>query len=317
MKRLILFTVLALALAFSQALAAEEFGVYVRAAEDIGMTFDEAVSALEAALPQAGWRVLASYPAGVPEGCRFRAHNIVIHSDEYAAKIMAHGPLSAFALPLRVGLYQDEKGLAAAFVNPASINRTVLGDGVEKELSAQTMDALAGAIAGALKVKGVKKQIGEVRTAGRVGGMGGGDFTDKVEVIHEGGDFEAVSAKVKEGILANRDGWTLAYSLPLAGSEAVIYGVTRTSTEARAFDIAGERRESKANSCPGIDHAPAFPIEVVVLKDSGGVKAVTLDEMYRMKLYFEDAGNWAFFKNMGMPGELEEEIKRMSGWKLR
>jgi hypothetical protein len=30
--------------------------------------------------------------------------------------------------------------------------------------------------------------------------------------------------------------------------------------------------------------------------------------MYRMKMYFEDAGKWAFMKNMGMPGSIEEEI---------
>ena len=30
--------------------------------------------------------------------------------------------------------------------------------------------------------------------------------------------------------------------------------------------------------------------------------------MYRMKLYFEDAGKWAFMKNMGMPGSIQDEV---------
>jgi hypothetical protein len=30
--------------------------------------------------------------------------------------------------------------------------------------------------------------------------------------------------------------------------------------------------------------------------------------MYRMKMYFEDAGKWAFMKNMGMPGSIADEI---------
>jgi len=34
--------------------------------------------------------------------------------------------------------------------------------------------------------------------------------------------------------------------------------------------------------------------------------------MYRMKMYFEDAGMWAFMKNMSMPGEIEDEIVKMS-----
>jgi hypothetical protein len=31
--------------------------------------------------------------------------------------------------------------------------------------------------------------------------------------------------------------------------------------------------------------------------------------MYRMKMYFEDAGKIAFAKNMGMPGSIERSIK--------
>ena len=30
-----------------------------------------------------------------------------------------------------------------------------------------------------------------------------------------------------------------------------------------------------------------------------------------MKVYFEDAGKWAFMKNMGMPGQIEKEIIEM------
>jgi hypothetical protein len=27
-----------------------------------------------------------------------------------------------------------------------------------------------------------------------------------------------------------------------------------------------------------------------------------------MKMYFEDAGKWAFMKNMGMPGSIHDEL---------
>lgn len=30
--------------------------------------------------------------------------------------------------------------------------------------------------------------------------------------------------------------------------------------------------------------------------------------MYRMQMYFEDAGKWAFMKNMGMPGSIQDEL---------
>ena len=37
-------------------------------------------------------------------------------------------------------------------------------------------------------------------------------------------------------------------------------------------------------------------------------KGSFVDSMYRMKMYFEDAGKWAFMKNMGMPGSIADEI---------
>ncbi|MBI4690683.1 MAG: hypothetical protein HY754_10540 [Nitrospirae bacterium] len=61
----------------------------------------------------------------------------------------------------------------------------------------------------------------------------------------------------------------------------------------------------------------AFPIEVIVYREDGMVKVATLDEMYRMKVYFEDAGKWAFMKNMGMPGAIEKEITEMAVSKLK
>jgi hypothetical protein len=53
------------------------------------------------------------------------------------------------------------------------------------------------------------------------------------------------------------------------------------------------------------------------LRERGMVKVVTLHEMYRMKVYFQDAGNWAFIKNMRMPGQIEEEIIEISSSRLK
>lgn len=294
---------------------AAEYGVYVKAVERAEGTFDEVVGNTEEALRSSGWEVLASYESGVEEKCGMRAHTIVAHSGNYAKKIIAHGPNAAFALPLRVGVYEDELGIHVDFVNPVSINRTVLGDDVEEELSVDTMEALASAISSNVAGKAVKEQTGQLREKGRVGGMGGGDFEKKVETIHEGTDFETVKESVRESIASNELGWKLVYTLPLDG--LVVYGVAKAETEARAFHIAGEKRESKTLRCPGLDHAPAFPIEVVVYSERDSATVVILDEMYRMKLYFEDAGKWVFMKNMTMPGTIEDEVVEVSTSRLR
>ena len=89
------------------------------------------------------------------------------------------------------------------------------------------------------------------------------------------------------------------------------------TTEAKAYEIAGAKRKKKGFRCPGLDHAAAFPIEIVVMQDGEKVKVAILDEMYRMKVFFEDAGMLAFAKNMAMPGRIEDEIRRMALLKLK
>jgi hypothetical protein len=46
----------------------------------------------------------------------------------------------------------------------------------------------------------------------------------------------------------------------------------------------------------------------LVLVVGGAVHVRSVDAMYRMKMFFEDAGKWAFMKNMGMPGSIQDEI---------
>ena len=43
-------------------------------------------------------------------------------------------------------------------------------------------------------------------------------------------------------------------------------------------------------------------------REGEAVHTRIVDSMYRMKMFFEDAGKWAFMKNMGMPGSIKEEI---------
>ena len=147
--------------------------------------------------------------------------------------------------------------------------------------------------------------------------MGGGNFTSKVEEVYIAADdtdstLEKVTGSVEKGVLNNEKGWQLIYTYDLSKYGAVIFGVAKSKMEKRAFTIAGEKRSSGSYKFPGTDHGAAFPVEVIVYKDDGRVKVVTLDGMYRMKLYFEDAGMWAFMKNMRMPGQIEDEIVKMS-----
>lgn len=321
MKKIFFFVSALLMLALFSGAHAADYGMYVKVSENVEGPFEGTVKNIEDALVRNGWQVLASYSASVPGECRFRAHTIVAHSVKYAEQILSNGPRAAFALPVRISIFEDERGINTSFTNPASLNRTVLGNQTAADLSKATMNRLSEILASAAKGRVVNAQIGEIRNSGRVGGMGGGNFNDKIVEIYNkkdaGNAFQETALNVREGILSNKKNWKLIYTLELQDVPAVIYGVNKPETEARAYKIAGEKRESKNNACPGIDHASALPIEVIVYKESGMVKVVTLDEMYRMKVYFEDAGMWAFMKNMKMPGEIEAEIVEMSGSQLK
>ncbi len=310
-----IFMVLTLFLLASVSIAGE-YGVYVKVIEKAKGSFDEVSSNVEAALKSAGWEVLAAYNTGVPDGCKFRSRVIVFSSPAYAKSIMSTGVKAAFSLPLRAGIYEDESGINVAVVNPASINRTVIHETKLNDLSLSSINSVVDAIAKAVPGNIVKKQIGEVRSKGSVGGMGGGDFLDKIVEIYAAQDnadaaFKSISEKVKKGILGNEKNWKLIYAYDLSAHNAMIFGLTEAKMEGRAFRIAGEKRASDSYKFPGIDHNTAFPIEVIVYKDDNRIKVVTLDGMYRMKVYFEDAGKWAFMKNMGMPGQIEKEIIEM------
>jgi uncharacterized protein (DUF302 family) len=312
MKTMML-TILVLLFTVSPIHAAEKFGVYIKIIEKAQGSFDEVSSSVESALKKGGWDILGSHDTGVPEKCGFRSRVISFSSEEYAATILKNDVKAAFALPLRAGIYEDDKGINIVFVNPSSINRTIIDETGMDEFSLAAASSIGVTISGSVKGNVVNEQAGQIRKKGKIGGMGGGDFLNKIDEIRsfsESADstIRQIAEKVKSGILRNDMDWKLVYSYDLADRGAVIYGTTRKATEGKAFSIAGEKRKSDSNNCPGIDHAAAFPIEVVVYKDGGQVKVVLIDGMYRMKMYFEDAGKWAFMKNMTMPGKIEKEI---------
>jgi uncharacterized protein (DUF302 family) len=299
------------------AIAGEQYGTFVKVTENASGSFDAVSKAVESGLQKAGWEVLGTYDTGVPEGCNFRSRVVIFSSKDYAASIIKNGMKASFALPLRAGIYEDETGINVAVINPASINRTIIDETKLDDFSSSAAKTIVDVISEAVPGTVVKKQIGEIRSKGRISGMGGGDFISKIKEIYIVKDdtdatLKKVAEGVKNGILNNTKGWKLTYTYNISDHGAIIFGVTNTMMERRSFTIAGEKRSSSSSKFPGIDHGASFPIEVVVYKDSGAVKVVTLDGMYRMKLYFEDAGMWAFMKNMSMPGEIEDEIVEMS-----
>jgi hypothetical protein len=147
-----------------------------------------------------------------------------------------------------------------------------------------------------------------------MGVMAGGPFAEKVndEAVVGGHDLKAVAEKVRQGLARPGGKWglRLAYELELPEQQTVIFGSSGSPMDSQSFSIvrAGADDARDSFQCPGLAHAAAYPIEIVVTQDGDAVKVRLVDVMYRMKMYFEDAGKWAFMKNMGMPGSIHEEL---------
>jgi len=104
--------------------------------------------------------------------------------------------------------------------------------------------------------------------------------------------------------------WKIISKIKSPNNNAILLGITRPRTEAVSFNIAGASREDEINKCPGIDHVPAYPIEVLLIQEGNKINVYTQREMHRMDMYFWDAGMAAFMDHMSMPAVLDESIKK-------
>jgi hypothetical protein len=304
----------------ARAAATAESGVYEYVLESARGPVDEAARSLAVAFAAAGWRVLARTEAGAPEGCRFRAEVLAVVDLDYAGRLMkANRKTGPFAVVDRVNVFEDEAGVHVAVLNAESINRTVLmEDEAYAALSREHVDALRALVTATVAGRVTDREFGEKRSRGYIGKtmgvMAGGLFADKVkdEAVVESGDWRSVADRVRRGLERPGGKWGLhlVYELALPEQETVILGSTGSAVESKSFSIVGAGADGARDSfqCPGLAHAAAYPIEVVVTKEGDGVKVRLADVMYRMKMFFEDAGKWAFMKNMGMPGSIHDEI---------
>jgi len=125
-----------------------------------------------------------------------------------------------------------------------------------------------------------------------------------------------VARRLHDGLArqAGAGEWKLrpAFLEDLAPRDIVVLGITGEPMEAKSFDIVGAGADAsrRVMACPGIDHAASYPLELVLVQEDQTVHIQVVDEMFRMKMYFEDAGMMAFARNMGMPGSLGGELRQ-------
>ena len=314
------YTLVALAFVLISHASEKEYGVYefvVRKAEG---TLDQATARLHESAAKSGWHVVATVDAGKMAECAYSARVLILFDSSYAKRIMEANPgTGPFAVLDRINLFEDEEGMHVSVVNPNSLNRTVLLDDAKYEPLAEThLQALRAMIVSAIKGEESRKQYGEIRDKGYVGKtmgvVAGGPFNDKIEeeFVVAGSPPEEVAARVERALSGAGKEWgtRCVFDLPIPACQMNILGISGTPLDTKSFEIVGSGDDGDRDNfkCPGLAHAGAYPFEIVVVKEGNDCKIRMVTPMFRMKMFFEDAGKWAFMKHMGMPGSMAGEV---------
>ena len=298
--------------------------VYLRLAEGLTQSFEAVSETLEGALADAGWNVLSTMDCGVVEDrCDFASRVIVAYTDAHRARLMPYGNHAAYALPIRFVIYQDENGIGIGSTNPMNLNRTIVDEETEPEHWADIAADIRSVVAAAFPENLTDTEYGQRRGNARIGRtfgiMAGGKFTDKFKDVltrPAGGDDAAgIAGRIFNELSSVQGDWEWGirpvYVIDLPENDMALVGVTGLAVEARSAGIVrhGGMDDREDMACPGIDHTAAYPIEVVVQVVDGELQIRLVDVMFRMKMFYEDAGKMSFARNMGMPGSIEDEIK--------
>ena len=279
---------------------------------DINTALANATQLLEGA----GMNVLSSFEAGQATECSFGARVISFVDPSMVDQLITLDAKTApYSIVDRVVLYSDEQGGHIAFVNPQSIYRTVFQDKKEAwDLAGEHRNRVR-----ALFGTTDSHQYGQKRDKGLInrtmGVMAGGPFEGKIETLYTipNATLASVASRIEQNFNSGEGKWELeaSYRYDLNSIDATIFGIAGREMEAKSFSIVGAGSDSARDDfeCPGTAYAAAYPLEIIALQVGTDVEIQLVSAMFRMKMYFEDAGKWAFMKNMGMPGSLTSEIK--------
>jgi hypothetical protein len=276
---------------------------------------------------------------------KFKAKLIILSNDYYTEMLTSFDQKYLVAGFFRIGLFQTQSGTQIVIADPETINRIICNDAedakyteiIEKtipfrtelisllhttELSEKTETALEPIRSDKFLKKG-KKDMPMM-----VGKMTFFQNDKQFPVIYtkEKSTVEAVKTELISNLTKFNPEesdidyhwtkspedleWDVVGEISSADGNATLLGIMRDRTSALSFHIAGMKRETEENTSPGIDHVCAYPIEVLIMQDGENVIVRSQREMFRMDMYFWDAGKWAFMKFMNMPKNLDKSVKK-------
>ena len=326
MKELFSFLIISGLLTFS---FGADHGMYMLTNKNIKGDYSKICDQVKDVIKSKGFRILADRDITTPDRVK--------KDQKYLAASM-----------LRVGVHETNEGIQVIIADPETINRIIFNDLKDDQYNKivkstilyknKIIDALHSLKLGTNvnEAREPKRSTDDLRDASKDMIMMVGDMTffedeDQFPEIYSQKNDVSVEGleKLKQKLYANIKSftpnqedkdyrwskdlkedlkWKVVGEVYSPDKKAILFGLTRNQTEGVSFYIVGD--ETKENSCPGLDHLTAYPIEVLLMIKGDKIVVHTPREMLRMDMYFWDAGMAAFTNHMSMPGILDESIYR-------
>ncbi len=331
--------VLGLALAImgwcANALASQKYGVFERILDASG-SFAQTNQALEKSIAASHLVLHATDNIAVPHNIQqARVYILTSPTYENAAKDMPPNTISAQILRIAVYTYGPGKKTQIDMANPVALAMVYYAKSKEYPQMIAAAKAVSQEIKGVVaKVPGtpVSVQLAPQRSESDLNSFDGDgpakmmagwdNWRESQDTVFKTKPekFAATVARVSAALRASSKGadnvdnssaWHVVAEIPV-GPNAVWFGIDNAYTQNKCIRINSQfrsRGKTKDAPFPGVDHAPALPLEVLVINNGDHVQVAQYGEMWRMQLYFWDSGYLAFAANTLIPSTIYGSIK--------
>ena len=298
------------------------------------LSFENTTIALDAALALSGLVLHAAHDVRVPEN-KHQARVYVLTSPSYADAAKDESARTISAQILRIAVYTqgDEQKTYINMANPVahamvfyanSKNYDALLDasrGVASALRETAAEVPGEAMSVQQSPLRTEKHYRKFKGDGPARMMAKFRTFEKSQLLIDedsAGNFDTVVERVSAALTGSEvagpeesKGWEQLVRIQLR-DDAVYLGITNPFIEDRMIRINSRFRsddKSDLSQYPGVDHVPALPTDVLILKDGDETLVLQYGQMWRMQLYFWDSGYRAFTANVGVPGDIAKSIE--------
>lgn len=318
----------------STAVAKDKIGIFQKVLET-PRSFAETTTALEQSIAGSNLELLGRTDIAVPEDAQ-KSRTYVLTSPSFNQVALGKmAPDEVSVLILRIGVYEAYGKVHVNIANPEALANVYFADEKQK-------DALMGAAAAAKNqlikviraVPGIPtdEQQEPTRKAKKYRGYNGDgpakmmakfrDFRESILTAKEVDGSTPIDAIIDElknnaaGSLAadKEKGWEVV-AVKKFTDDLAWMGIQNAYTGLKCININSDFRfgdKTDDTKYPGVDHAPAMPMELLILKgDDGNWRIAHYGQMWRMQLFFWDSGYAAFAKNTLVPAIIFGDIEKM------